>query len=249
MHYHVELIMPPSPVVEIQERVRELLYPLSQSAAEMAGTTGRLYDWYQIGGRFAGTKMSLRLDPERLHKFRQELYGEAFANDTRPFYSASNDSGAPETSRQWTPCGESGFPKKRPVHAPCSTTTRQGIRTSAGLTGSPTTSQPTRWWWATKTRWFSSSTPRFGTAPGASSKTLTLTVPYSMPCASAAHVVSSPRRTGWRSRWIATGKPGPAGRYVHSQRSLAHAALAIYEGQYHVTILPQMLYVYTDICV
>ncbi len=84
MHNHVELIMPPSPVVEIQERVRELLYPLSQSAAEMAGTTGRLYDWYQIGGRFAGTKMSLRLDPERLHKFRQELYGEAFTNDTRP---------------------------------------------------------------------------------------------------------------------------------------------------------------------
>ena len=84
MHYHVELIMPPSPLVLIQEWVRELLYPLSQSAAEMAGTTEYLYDWYQIGGRFAGAKMSLRFDPERLHKFRQELYGEAFANDTHP---------------------------------------------------------------------------------------------------------------------------------------------------------------------
>ena len=83
MHYHVELIMPPSPLVQIQERVGELLSPLSQSVAHRAGTLEYLYDWYQIGGRFAGAKMSLRLDPERLHKFRQELYGEAFTNDTR----------------------------------------------------------------------------------------------------------------------------------------------------------------------
>ena len=84
MHYHLELIMPPSPLIQIQERVRELMFPLSQAVAHSEGTTAYLYDWYQIGGRFAGAKMLGRLDPERLHKFRQELYGEAFTNDARP---------------------------------------------------------------------------------------------------------------------------------------------------------------------
>ena len=76
MHYHVELIMPPTPLIEIKSRISEMLYLLSNRAAEIAGTTAPLYDWYQIGGRFASTKMRLRLDPERLRKFKKELTGK-----------------------------------------------------------------------------------------------------------------------------------------------------------------------------
>ena len=85
MHFHVELIMPPPPSFDIKGRMYRLLAPLSKDAALRGDITTAeyLYDWCQIGGRYAGTKMALRLDPERLRQFREELHGEAFNTDTR----------------------------------------------------------------------------------------------------------------------------------------------------------------------
>ena len=78
-HHHVELIMPPTPSFDIEGRVHQILHPLSQGRAE-AGDY--LYDWLTIGGRFAGTKVYRRCDPERLRQFQEELRGEAFNSDT-----------------------------------------------------------------------------------------------------------------------------------------------------------------------
>ena len=80
-HHHVELIMPPTDL-GIQEQVGNILYPLSMWVPERAEAEDYLYDWFTIGGRFAGTKLCLRLDPERLRQFWDELHGEAFNTDT-----------------------------------------------------------------------------------------------------------------------------------------------------------------------
>ncbi len=78
MHFHVELIMPPTPLIEVDKRVGRVLSPLQR----MPGKYDWLYAWYRIGGRFAGDKLYLRLDPERLRQFRQELYSDAFTKGT-----------------------------------------------------------------------------------------------------------------------------------------------------------------------
>ena len=93
MRHHVELIvpptivpppiMPPTTLVQIKERVLDILYPLSGWAArEGPTTTDCLYDWLHFGGHFAGTKLYLRLDPERRRQFWDELDREAFDSDT-----------------------------------------------------------------------------------------------------------------------------------------------------------------------
>ena len=80
-HYHVELILPPTPRFEIRERVLEILLPLRKGDDEATWPADPLFDWYKIGGRFAGTKHGLRCDPERRRKFYEELYSDEFTSD------------------------------------------------------------------------------------------------------------------------------------------------------------------------
>ena len=87
MRNHVELIMPPTPFGELEDpkppEVISLLAPLSKDAALRGDITTAeyLHDRFYIGGRFSGTKTYLRLDPERLRQFWEELAGEAFNTD------------------------------------------------------------------------------------------------------------------------------------------------------------------------
>ncbi len=84
MRNHVELIMPPTPFGELEDpkppEVSNLLDPLSKDAALRGDITTAeyLHDRFYIGGHFSGTKTYLRLDPERLRQFWEELDSEDF---------------------------------------------------------------------------------------------------------------------------------------------------------------------------
>ena len=112
-HYHVELIMPPTPWFAIEDRVLDILLPLRKGDDEETWPADPLYDWYKIGGRFAGTKYGLGCDPKRLRKFYEELYSEAFATDVTVIGGARfwSDSDLPKVNalwRKWFPEDEVG---------------------------------------------------------------------------------------------------------------------------------------------
>ena len=68
MHYHLEIIMPQ--VEDIEVAVADILRNLSEDNDE--GYPG-FYDWYVVGGRWAGTKLTDSLDSEKLEQFYDEL--------------------------------------------------------------------------------------------------------------------------------------------------------------------------------
>lgn len=52
MHYHLEIIMPPTD--DVDAAVKTILEPFNEQADEEGRSRGAFYDWYQIGGRWTG---------------------------------------------------------------------------------------------------------------------------------------------------------------------------------------------------
>ena len=106
MRHHVELIvpptiMPPTPLAKIKERVLDVMYPLSGWARE-ENLYDCLYDWLYFGGNFAGTKLYLRLDPERRRQFWDELDRESFSTDNRISQGNVEDRSSFDLDRFWS---------------------------------------------------------------------------------------------------------------------------------------------------
>jgi hypothetical protein len=83
MHYHLEIIMPPTD--NIEEAVAEILAPYDENWEPPPPKEGEefnederrsphaFWDWYVIGGRWAGTKLMARYEGPALDAFRAEL--------------------------------------------------------------------------------------------------------------------------------------------------------------------------------
>lgn len=68
MHYHLEVIMPPTDNVDAV--IKTIMEPFSENNDEASHT---FWDWYVIGGRYAGSKVEAKLDKERMDAFYAEL--------------------------------------------------------------------------------------------------------------------------------------------------------------------------------
>lgn len=73
MHYHLELIMPPTDNVE--KALAEILGPWSENYEdeEEGANKHGFYDFYEIGGRYSGRKLEALLGDEKLKEFKQAL--------------------------------------------------------------------------------------------------------------------------------------------------------------------------------
>ncbi|QEH36554.1 hypothetical protein OJF2_51380 [Aquisphaera giovannonii] len=73
MHYHLEVILPPVPNVE--EALKQILEPFNEQGEDEDGNRNShaFWDWYVIGGRWAGAKLEATLDQEKLEAFNDEL--------------------------------------------------------------------------------------------------------------------------------------------------------------------------------
>lgn len=70
MHYHLEVIIPPTD--DVEKSVKEVMARFDENGDDGPG----FWDWYVIGGRWAGYKSELSLDQEALATFRQWLTDE-----------------------------------------------------------------------------------------------------------------------------------------------------------------------------
>jgi hypothetical protein len=75
MHYHLEIIMPPTNNVEAA--VSEILAPFDENAGDDEDRSSRLFwDFWQIGGRWGSRKMTDSLGQDRLDAFYKRLTDE-----------------------------------------------------------------------------------------------------------------------------------------------------------------------------
>lgn len=72
-HYHLEIIMPP--VDDVTAAVASILNPFDENNVDEDGDRPyrAFWDWYVIGGRWAGVKLECSIDPEKEKAFREEL--------------------------------------------------------------------------------------------------------------------------------------------------------------------------------
>lgn len=68
MHYHLEIIMPPTDDVEAV--VKQIMEPFSENNDE---NRHQFWDWFVIGGRWAGRKFQATLDKAKLDSFYKAL--------------------------------------------------------------------------------------------------------------------------------------------------------------------------------
>lgn len=68
MHYHCEIIMPPTD--DVEKQLERILAPFSENDGD---SSGAFWDWYQIGGRWSGDKAKAHLDSARVDEFVKEL--------------------------------------------------------------------------------------------------------------------------------------------------------------------------------
>lgn len=73
MHYHLEIIMPPTN--DVEQAVKEILAQFDESGTDEDGEPNRytFWDWWVIGGRWAGEKVKAQLDQDKLKEFYDEL--------------------------------------------------------------------------------------------------------------------------------------------------------------------------------
>ena len=76
MHYHLEVIMPPTD--DIKGTLAQILEPFSEHQDETDEDLEYMkryafWDWYEIGGRWAGDKMMAALDKDKLAAFNAAL--------------------------------------------------------------------------------------------------------------------------------------------------------------------------------
>lgn len=66
MHYKLEIIMPPTD--DVEGAVEKIMEPFSEYNEDSKHT---FWDFYSIGGRWAGNKVEARIDPKILEEFYQ----------------------------------------------------------------------------------------------------------------------------------------------------------------------------------
>lgn len=72
MHYHCEVIMPPSR--DIQETLEKILSKFDKNNLDgECPFPHAFFDWFVVGGRWAGAKESCRFDPGKLEQFYKDL--------------------------------------------------------------------------------------------------------------------------------------------------------------------------------
>lgn len=74
MHYHAEIVLPPTS--DIKAAISQVMRPFDESLAEDDddySPSNSFWDWYVIGGRWAGDKLTAGLDEETLEAFYEEL--------------------------------------------------------------------------------------------------------------------------------------------------------------------------------
>lgn len=74
MHYHCEIIMPPTDNVE--EAVTRIMAPFDENADEETRSSNQFWDYYVIGGRLSGTKLMARYDKAKIDEFYAWLQAE-----------------------------------------------------------------------------------------------------------------------------------------------------------------------------
>lgn len=72
MHYHLEILMPPTD--DVGAAVDTILAPFSENHEEgESKNSGAFWDWYQLGGRYSGRKLTALVSEEKLSAFRSAL--------------------------------------------------------------------------------------------------------------------------------------------------------------------------------
>ena len=71
MHARLEVIMPKTD--DVEGVLTELLSPFSENAEGDEARGDQFFDWWVIGGRFAGAKLEASLDPMKIQSFYDEL--------------------------------------------------------------------------------------------------------------------------------------------------------------------------------
>lgn len=71
MHFRAEVIIPPTD--DVARDVATILAPFDENANEEISNGRGFWDFYVIGGRYAGDKMRARLGEERVKSFVEEL--------------------------------------------------------------------------------------------------------------------------------------------------------------------------------
>lgn len=77
MHYHLEIIMPPTD--DVEGAVSEILKPWSKNCQsegeddDLCYTAHSFWDWWVIGGRWSGAKLEDWLDKEKKESFYEKL--------------------------------------------------------------------------------------------------------------------------------------------------------------------------------
>lgn len=68
MHYHAEIIMPPTDDVEVA--IEKYMRDFSENNED---SRNGFWDWYQIGGRYSGAKVEALCDSKKMEEFYEEL--------------------------------------------------------------------------------------------------------------------------------------------------------------------------------
>lgn len=72
MHYHCEIIMPPTK--DVEKQIDLIMRPFSENEEDSEDYSGHsFWDWYQVGGRWSGAKTKHRLGAKRIQAFCDEL--------------------------------------------------------------------------------------------------------------------------------------------------------------------------------
>lgn len=75
MHHHLEVVIPPT--MNIEEAITSILKPFDENGDDEDGYKKHAFwDFWSIGGRFAGTKLLAQYDKEKLDAFYQWLRDE-----------------------------------------------------------------------------------------------------------------------------------------------------------------------------
>ena len=120
MHHHCEVVIPPIQTDAIPDAIESILKPFYEGADDGERSSGAFYDFYKIGGRFAGNKYVQSIGEDRIQEFydwlnkekvtvsglqfgKQELsppsqipkvdakWKEMFGDDVCPLFRHSND--------------------------------------------------------------------------------------------------------------------------------------------------------------
>lgn len=76
MHYHCEIVIPPTN--DIEAAIASVLGPFDENGKDEDGDSNgyAFWDFYVIGGRFAGSKMIAAYDPGKIEEFNAWLQAE-----------------------------------------------------------------------------------------------------------------------------------------------------------------------------